>query len=97
MTLLEVKTFRLKGHAEHDNQSYVPRETIDEWFGKDPLDRYEQLLIENGFATQEDLDAITRRVKKEIDVATDEAEQSPMPAADEATKGLFAGDGYWGE
>src|SRR5216110_661034 len=90
VTLLEVKTFRLKGHAEHDNQSYVPRETIDEWSGKDPLDRYEQLLIENGFATQEDLDAITRRVKKEIDVATDEAEQSPMPAADEATKGLFA-------
>ncbi len=97
VTLLEVKTFRLKGHAEHDNQSYVPRETIDEWSGKDPLDRYDQLLIENGFATQEDLDAITRRVKKEIDVATDEAEQSPMPAADEATKGLFAGDGYWGE
>jgi TPP-dependent pyruvate/acetoin dehydrogenase alpha subunit len=95
VTLLEVKTFRLKGHAEHDNQSYVPREIIDAWSGKDPVDRFEQMLLENDFAAQEDLDAIERRVKKEIDVATDEAERSPMPAPEEAAKGLFAGDGYW--
>jgi len=95
VTLLEVKTFRLKGHAEHDNQSYVPREIIDEWSGKDPLDRYEQLLVENGFATEEDFKAIEQRVRREIDAATDEAEKSPMPSPEEATKGLFAGDGYW--
>jgi pyruvate dehydrogenase E1 component alpha subunit/2-oxoisovalerate dehydrogenase E1 component alpha subunit len=95
VTLLEVKTFRLKGHAEHDNQSYVPREIIDEWSGKDPLDRFEQLLLDEKLATQEELDALERRVKKEIDVATDEAERSPMPLPEEATKGLFAGDGYW--
>jgi len=95
VTLLEVKTFRLKGHAEHDNQSYVPREIIDEWSGKDPLDRFEQLLVENGFATEEDFKAIEQRVKREVDAATDEAEQSPMPSSDEVTKGLFAGDGYW--
>ena len=97
VTLLEVKTFRLKGHAEHDNQSYVPREVIDEWSGKDPVDRYEQLLVENGFATEEDFKSIEQRVKREIDAATDEAEASPMPSPDEATKGLFAGDGYWDE
>jgi len=95
VTLLEVKTFRVKGHAEHDNQSYVPREVIDEWSGKDPVLRYEQLLIENSFATQEELQSIELRVKKEVDAATDEAETSPMPSPDEVTKGLFAGDGYW--
>jgi len=95
VTLLEVKTFRVKGHAEHDNQSYVPREVIDEWSGKDPVLRYEQLLIENSFATQEELQSIELRVKKEVDAATDEAEKSPMPSPDEVTKGLFAGDGYW--
>ena len=95
VTLLEVKTFRVKGHAEHDNQSYVPREVIDEWSGKDPVLRYEQLLIENSFATQEELQSIELRVKKEVDAATDEAEKSPMPSPDEVTKGLFAGYGYW--
>jgi pyruvate dehydrogenase E1 component alpha subunit/2-oxoisovalerate dehydrogenase E1 component alpha subunit len=94
VTLLEVKTFRMKGHAEHDNQAYVPKELIEEWQAKDAVTRFERHLL-NGIATQEDLDAIERRVKKEIDVATDEAEQSPMPSPEEAAKGLFAGDGYW--
>jgi TPP-dependent pyruvate/acetoin dehydrogenase alpha subunit len=95
VTLLEVKTFRMKGHAEHDNQAYVPKELIEEWQSKDAVTRFERHLLDNGIAKQEDLDAIERRVKKEIDVATDEAEQSPMPAPEEAAKGLFAGDGYW--
>jgi pyruvate dehydrogenase E1 component alpha subunit/2-oxoisovalerate dehydrogenase E1 component alpha subunit len=95
VTLLEVKTFRMKGHAEHDNQSYVPREIIDEWRGKDPVLRYEELLLANGIASPDDLTAIEARVRREIDAATDEAERSPMPDPADAGKGLFAGDGYW--
>jgi pyruvate dehydrogenase E1 component alpha subunit/2-oxoisovalerate dehydrogenase E1 component alpha subunit len=96
VTLLEVLTFRMKGHAEHDNQSYVPPSMIEEWKAKDPVERFEKLLIENGFATQEDLNAIAQRVKSEVDAATDAAERSPMPRGEEATMGLFSGDGYWG-
>jgi pyruvate dehydrogenase E1 component alpha subunit/2-oxoisovalerate dehydrogenase E1 component alpha subunit len=95
VTLLEVKTFRIKGHAEHDNQSYVPQEIIDEWRGKDPIDRFEQALIENGIAQVSDFEAIQQRVRREVDAATDEAERSPMPAGHEAALGLFKGDGYW--
>ncbi|HEY2093661.1 MAG TPA: thiamine pyrophosphate-dependent dehydrogenase E1 component subunit alpha [Thermoanaerobaculia bacterium] len=95
VTLLETLTFRMKGHAEHDNQSYVPPAMIEEWKAKDPVDRFERMLIENGFATQEDLTAIAQRVKAEVDAATDEAERSPMPRGEEAAMGLFAGDGYW--
>jgi len=95
VTLLEVKTFRMKGHAEHDNQAYVPKELIEEWKTKDPVARFEQLLLDNGFATRDDLDAIEQRVKREIDTATDEADASPMPNPSDAALGLFAGDGYW--
>jgi pyruvate dehydrogenase E1 component alpha subunit/2-oxoisovalerate dehydrogenase E1 component alpha subunit len=95
VTLLETLTFRMKGHAEHDNQSYVPPAMIEEWKAKDPVDRFERMLIENGFATQEDLNAIAQRVKDEVNAATDEAERSPMPRGEEAAMGLFAGDGYW--
>jgi pyruvate dehydrogenase E1 component alpha subunit/2-oxoisovalerate dehydrogenase E1 component alpha subunit len=95
VTLLETLTFRMKGHAEHDNQSYVPPAMIEEWKAKDPVDRFERLLIENGFASQDDLNAIAQRVKREVDAATDEAERSPMPRGEEAAMGLFAGDGYW--
>jgi TPP-dependent pyruvate/acetoin dehydrogenase alpha subunit len=97
VTLLEVKTFRLKGHAEHDNQSYVPPEVIEEWKAKDPLPRFEKVLLELGAATQDDFTKIQERVRREVDEATDEAEKSPMPRPEEAALGLFGGDGYWDE
>jgi TPP-dependent pyruvate/acetoin dehydrogenase alpha subunit len=95
VTLLEVKTFRLKGHAEHDNQAYVPGELIEEWTAKDPLPRFERVLLELGFGTREDFDGVQQRVKQEVDAATDEAERSPMPKPEDAAQGLYAGDGYW--
>ncbi len=97
VTLLEVMTFRMKGHAEHDNQSYVPPELIEEWKAKDPVQRFERALVENQFATGEDFARIQERVRKEVDEAPDEAERSPMPQPHEAAMGLFAGDGYWDE
>jgi pyruvate dehydrogenase E1 component alpha subunit/2-oxoisovalerate dehydrogenase E1 component alpha subunit len=95
VTLLEVKTFRLKGHAEHDNQAYVPPELIEEWKTKDALPRFERALMEMGVATQEDFAKIQERVKAEVDAATDEADRSPMPNPADAAHGLYIEDGYW--
>ena len=97
VTLLEVKTFRMKGHAEHDNASYVPPELVEEWKARDPVARFERVLLEIGAADPEDFNRIQERVKREVDAATDEAERSPMPRPEEAAMGLFAGDGYWDE
>jgi len=91
VTLLEVKTFRMKGHAEHDNQSYVPPEVIEEWKLKDPIFRFEVAAK----LTREEIDGIQDRVRVEVDEATAEAEASPMPEGEEAARGLFAGDGFW--
>jgi pyruvate dehydrogenase E1 component alpha subunit/2-oxoisovalerate dehydrogenase E1 component alpha subunit len=95
VTLIEVKTFRMKGHAEHDNQAYVPKELIEEWRAKDAVVRFEKTLLELGVATQEQLNAIQQRVKQEIDAATDEADRSPMPNPADAARGLYIEDGYW--
>ena len=96
VTLLEVKTFRMKGHAEHDNQAYVPPELIEEWKAKDAVVRYERVLKELGVATDDDFARIQQRVKQEIDAATDEADRSPMPDPADAGRGLYIEDGYWG-
>jgi pyruvate dehydrogenase E1 component alpha subunit/2-oxoisovalerate dehydrogenase E1 component alpha subunit len=97
VTLIEAKTFRMKGHAEHDNQSYVPQSLIEEWSAKDPVVRFEKTLVDAGIATTADFEMIQSRAKREVDAATDEAERSPMPNPEEASRGLFAGDGYWEE
>jgi pyruvate dehydrogenase E1 component alpha subunit/2-oxoisovalerate dehydrogenase E1 component alpha subunit len=97
VTLIEAKTFRMKGHAEHDNQSYVPPELIEEWSAKDPVVRFEKTLIDDAIATATEFESIQSRVRREVDAATDEAERSPMPRPEEAALGLYAGDGYWEE
>ncbi|MGH9419050.1 MAG: thiamine pyrophosphate-dependent dehydrogenase E1 component subunit alpha [Thermoanaerobaculia bacterium] len=97
VTLIEAKTFRMKGHAEHDNQSYVPQALIEEWSAKDPVVRFEAALANAAIATTADFETIQSRVRREVDAATDEAERSPMPKPEEAAMGLFAGDGFWEE
>ena len=90
VTLIELVTYRRKGHAEHDNQSYVPEGEIDRWATtNDPLDRYLKVLNGEGISADE-IAAIDARVTKEIDAATDEAEASPMPEPNDALVGVYA-------
>jgi pyruvate dehydrogenase E1 component alpha subunit/2-oxoisovalerate dehydrogenase E1 component alpha subunit len=88
---VELVTYRRKGHAEHDNQSYVPEGEI-EWWEKnnDPLDRFVRVLLEDEQEKRETLEKIDARVHREIDEATDEAEKSPMPEAGDALVGIYA-------
>jgi TPP-dependent pyruvate/acetoin dehydrogenase alpha subunit len=91
VTLIELMTYRRKGHAEHDNQSYVPEGEIDRWAAEnDPIDRYvTRLTMELGFPEQE-LRAVDQRVTDEVDAATDIAEASPMPEPEDALTGVYA-------
>ena len=91
VTLLELMTYRRKGHAEHDNQSYVPPGEIERWEREnDPVTRYTaRLRDEPGFSVSE-LEAIDARVRREVDDATDVAERSGVPEALSALEGVYA-------
>ena len=91
VTLIELITYRRKGHAEHDNQSYVPPGEIEQWeTGNDPIARYVRVLLEDEGFTQAELAETDARVQREIDAATDEAERSPMPDPLDALVGIHA-------
>jgi TPP-dependent pyruvate/acetoin dehydrogenase alpha subunit len=91
VTLIELITYRRKGHAEHDNQSYVPAGEIDRWAREnDPVDRYIGELTSRYGVVPTELNAIDARVKEEIDRATDEAEASPPPEPRDALRGVYA-------
>jgi TPP-dependent pyruvate/acetoin dehydrogenase alpha subunit len=88
--LIEAKTYRRKGHAEHDDQRYVPAGEIEEWEKtNDPVDRYERCLLEQGVASQRVLEEITADIQREIDEDVAWAESSPMPEAEQAAYGVF--------
>ena len=88
--LIEAKTYRRKGHAEHDDQRYVPPAEI-EWWEKhnDPLDRFEHYLLSGKVADKAKLEEITADVVREIEEDCAWAESSPMPEADQAAYGVF--------
>jgi TPP-dependent pyruvate/acetoin dehydrogenase alpha subunit len=88
--LIEAKTYRRRGHAEHDDQRYVPTGEI-EWWEKhnDPIDRYEKYLTERGMANEAKLQEITADVLREIEEDCAWAESSPMPEAEQAAYGVF--------
>jgi pyruvate dehydrogenase E1 component alpha subunit/2-oxoisovalerate dehydrogenase E1 component alpha subunit len=91
VTLIELMTYRRKGHAEHDNQSYVPEGEIDRWAStNDPVDRYIRVLTGEYDVASGELEKIDARVTEEIDKATEEAEASPMPEPKDALVGIYA-------
>lgn len=89
-SMIEAKTFRRKGHAEHDQADYVPKEIRQEWEKKDPVDNYEKYLFTNELMTKREWENTLARIKKEIDEAVEFAENSPMPEGPEALKGVYA-------
>jgi TPP-dependent pyruvate/acetoin dehydrogenase alpha subunit len=91
VTLIELMTYRRKGHAEHDNQSYVPVGEIDRWASEnDPVDRYIKVLTGREKIPLAELERLDARVAAEIDAATDQAEASPAPEPRDALRGIYA-------
>ncbi len=89
-TLIEAKTFRMKGHAEHDDAFYVPKELFEYWEKRDPIKRFERYLLREKIASKSELADLAERVKTEIDEAQKWAEESPFPEPEEAAQGVYA-------
>jgi len=88
--LIEAKTYRRKGHAEHDDQRYVAPGEIEWWENNnDPLDRFEKYLLGRKVASKERLDEIVADVVRLIDEDCAWAESSPMPDAEHAAYDVY--------
>ncbi len=91
VSLIELMTYRRKGHAEHDNQSYVPKGEIERWEREnDPIDRYTKRLLEEFAFKAADIERVNERIRSEVDSATEEAERSAPPEALDALEGIYA-------
>ncbi len=66
-TLLEIKTYRYKGHSISDPQKYRTKEEVDEYKGKDPIQVVRKTILDNKFATEEELNVIDKRMDDMVD------------------------------
>jgi hypothetical protein len=87
--LIEVKTHRMKGHAQHDPAEYVPKEMVEYWKARDPIAGYEKFLADNKIWDAKTKSEINARIERELDEEQKFAEESPLPPPELAEQGVY--------
>jgi TPP-dependent pyruvate/acetoin dehydrogenase alpha subunit len=89
-TLIEAKTMRMKGHAEHDDARYVPKQVLETWRQRDPILMFEQTLTASGLISDQEKSEIETRLEEEIRADLAFAEASELPPSEGANRSVWA-------
>lgn len=89
-SLVECKTYRIRGHSKSDRNLYRTKEEIETWREADPIPRLETELLRSGRCTQPELAAIEKAAQLEIDAALEFAKASPEPDPAQLTRDVYA-------
>lgn len=89
-TLIETITMRLHGHSASDDASYVPKEMIDEWKKKDPIEKFERILLNDRVLNETNKKQMEEKIAAEIEDAIRFALESPYPEGEDAAEGVYA-------
>src|SRR5580704_14306650 len=89
-SLIEATTMRMHGHAEHDPADYVPREMLDEWQKRDPVQLYENVLLEHGVIDEDTAKQIRADARQRAIDARKKALSDPLPDPSTVEEGVYA-------
>ena len=93
-TLLEMKTYRYKGHSVSDPQKYRTKDEVEEYKNQDPITKVTKTILDNNFATEADLKAIDDKITLIVDASVKFAEESPWPDDSEVYKDVYIDQNY---
>ena len=93
-TLLEMKTYRYKGHSVSDPQKYRTKDEVEEYKNQDPITKVSKTILDNAFATEADLKAIDDKITLIVDASVKFAEESPWPDDSEVYKDVYIDQNY---
>ena len=93
-TLLEMKTYRYKGHSVSDPQKYRSKDEVEEYKSQDPITKVTQTILSNNFATEADLKAIDEKIAAIVEGSVKFAEESPWPDDSEVLKDVYIDQSY---
>jgi len=89
-SLIEAVTMRMHGHAEHDPADYVPREMFEEWSKKDPVELFENVLLENKVVDADTAKQVREAARQKAIEARRKALADPMPDPTDVEVGVYA-------
>ncbi len=92
--LLDIKTYRYKGHSMSDPQKYRTKEEVEEYKKQDPIESVRDTLVAKKWATEAELDAMDEAAKAEVEEAVKFAEDSPVPSVDELYNDVYRESDY---
>jgi TPP-dependent pyruvate/acetoin dehydrogenase alpha subunit len=78
------------GHAQHDSQKYMAPEELDEWSARDPIRRFERVLVDEGWLSESGCEEIRTAVDSELAAAVDQVLAEEHPEPDAARTRVFA-------
>lgn len=93
-TLLELRTYRYKGHSMSDPAKYREKAELEDYKEQDPIEYVREVLLKNGIATESEIESIEARLKNIVNESVTFAEESPYPTADEVYKDVYADQNY---
>ncbi|AWW30919.1 pyruvate dehydrogenase (acetyl-transferring) E1 component subunit alpha [Echinicola strongylocentroti] len=93
-TLLEVRTYRYKGHSMSDPQKYRTREEVEEYKAKDPIEQVKKTIMDNSILSEDEIKEIDDKVKKQVADAVKFAEESPWPDGQKAFEDVYMQEDY---
>jgi pyruvate dehydrogenase E1 component alpha subunit len=93
-TLLEMRTYRYKGHSMSDPQKYRTKEEVEEYKQRDPVEQVLGTIRDNKILTEDEIEAIIAKVKKQVTDAVKFADESPWPDGMDAFKDVYMQEDY---
>jgi len=93
-TLLEMKTYRYRGHSVSDPQKYRTKDEVEDYKNQDPITKVHSTILENKFATIEELNAIDEKIASIVEASVKFAEESPWPDDSELLKDVYIDSSY---
>jgi pyruvate dehydrogenase E1 component alpha subunit len=93
-TLLDIRTYRYKGHSMSDPQKYRTKDEVNDWMEKDPIDHCLDVIKNNKWLTSKEIEEIELWVKKEVEESVEFAENSPYPEAHEIYEDVYMQSDY---
>ncbi len=89
-SIIETITMRMHGHSAADDASYVPKDMVEHWKKKDPVEKLERILLSERVLTEDKKKETETRIAKEIEDAVEYALNAPHPDGEGAVKGVYA-------
>ncbi len=93
-TLLDIRTYRYKGHSMSDPQKYRTKKEVAEWMDQDPIEHCLRMIQGNKWLSDKEIQEIDEWVKKEVEESVAFAESSPYPTPDELYKDVYVQTDY---